>query len=118
LYQLIIGLFNLLHQKGKKNMSLIENQSTDWHTPDASLNGTSCHTIRSEMMYQAPTMTKTELELRRLLAIHATGSSLYCDDGELQDCTKYPFIDFLRDSPELIRLKIQQRNLNLLNKPG
>lgn len=51
-----------------------------------------------------------ELTLRRLLAVQVAGAALYCDDGELQDNSMLPYIDFLRDSPSEIEAKLRQRN--------
>ena len=48
--------------------------------------------------------------LRLLLAAGVAGAALYRDDGELQDNTTMPFIDFRRDSPEVIAEKMMQRN--------
>jgi hypothetical protein len=50
-----------------------------------------------------------ELQLRKLLALQVAGAMLYTDDGELQDSSKYPFIDFLRDSPEKIEAALFKR---------
>jgi len=50
-----------------------------------------------------------EYKLRKLLAIQCAGEFLYHDDGELQDNRYYPFIDFLRDSPDAIELKMRLR---------
>ena len=49
--------------------------------------------------------------LRRMLAMRVGGATLYVDDGELSDASDTPAIDFRRDSPELIRLKLQDRAL-------
>lgn len=38
-----------------------------------------------------------------------SGSRLYGDDGELQDNSAQPFIDWRRDSAQEIRAKIQER---------
>lgn len=56
-------------------------------------------------------MDKNELMLRRLLAGQVAGALLYADDGELQDTTNFPYIDFLRDSPEEIQRKLLARTL-------
>ena len=49
--------------------------------------------------------------LRRLLAVRVAGASLYADDGELQDNTQHPCIDFFRDTPADIQRKLQERGL-------
>ena len=38
-------------------------------------------------------------QLRQLLAVRVAGALLYADDGELQDNTQHPCIDFRRDAP-------------------
>ena len=53
-----------------------------------------------------------EMKLRRLLALTYSGTSLYGDDGELQDTKVQPFIDFKRDSADEIEDKIQERALD------
>lgn len=60
-------------------------------------------------------MPDTELKLRRLLAFSYGGPALYADDGELQDGSELPAIDFLRDSPDTIRHKMQERGINRYN---
>jgi hypothetical protein len=52
------------------------------------------------------------IELRKMLAFANTGAKLYGDDGELQDNSIFPFIDYKRDSVELIKQKIYRRNMN------
>jgi len=47
--------------------------------------------------------------LRVLLAVSFCGVGLYGDDGELQDNTEFPFIDFRRDSAKNIRKKMFER---------
>jgi hypothetical protein len=53
--------------------------------------------------------TRVELLLRRLLAHRVAGPLGYYDDGELQDGTDTPSIDFLRDHPKDIELKLIER---------
>lgn len=48
-------------------------------------------------------------DFRCLLASSYSGAMLYRDDGELQDNSVQPFIDFKRDSVELIISKVQRR---------
>ena len=60
-------------------------------------------------------MTSSELEndnlkLRKLLAFAIGGSNLYLDDGEFQDGSQFPIIDFIRDSVEEIEKSIHRRN--------
>ena len=53
---------------------------------------------------------KDEMTLRRLLAIAYSGfERLYTDDGELQDGSEVPVIDYVRDSVDDIQRKIHQR---------
>jgi hypothetical protein len=47
-------------------------------------------------------------ELRRIIAFNL-GKSLYTDDGELQDNSRLPFIDFYRDTAEEINRKLKER---------
>ena len=47
--------------------------------------------------------------LRRLLAVRVSGASLYTDDGELQDNSQHPCIDYYFDSPAEIHRKLQKR---------
>lgn len=54
-------------------------------------------------------MSGSEVKLRRMLAFAYTGAALYIDGGELQDNREEPFIDFLRDDPDEIRHKMDQR---------
>lgn len=49
--------------------------------------------------------------LRELLAVRVAGALLYADDGELQDNTQHPCIDFRRDTPSEIQRKLQERGL-------
>lgn len=51
-------------------------------------------------------------QLRNMLALHIAGNMLYMDDGELQDNSVFPFIDFRRDNPESIAEKLIQRNMS------
>jgi hypothetical protein len=52
---------------------------------------------------------RAEQVLRRLLAYRCAGSLLYADDGELQDSTARPWIDFKRDSVDNIETKLGER---------
>ncbi|QVD49279.1 hypothetical protein LUCX_209 [Xanthomonas phage vB_XciM_LucasX] len=47
--------------------------------------------------------------LRRLLAARVGQSFLYTDDGELQDNSTLPTIDFIRDRAEDIEIKLNER---------
>ena len=47
--------------------------------------------------------------LRALLARRIGGCMLYDDDGEMQDNSVAPFIDFKRDSPDEISHKLRVR---------
>jgi len=48
--------------------------------------------------------------LRTRLAIVYSGRYLYCDDGELQD-SRFPMIDFVRDSIDEIERKMFERTM-------
>jgi hypothetical protein len=63
-----------------------------------------------------PTLAATQADegreaqvLRRLLAYRVAGAKLYADDGELQDNTTWPHIDFRRDSVDTIENKLGDR---------
>jgi hypothetical protein len=47
-----------------------------------------------------------------MLAHAYSGSKLYGDDGELQDNSEYPFIDYLRDPVDRIQESIHSRGMN------
>ena len=50
---------------------------------------------------------------RRMFAFcHAGIANLYCDDGELQDLSKKPYIDWKRDSFSEIQQKLLERANN------
>lgn len=54
--------------------------------------------------------SKTERQIRRMFCVtYASDSSPYMDDGEAQDNSRHPCIDFLRDSPEQIQSKMVER---------
>ena len=48
-------------------------------------------------------------QLRKLLAVRVAGAALYTDDGELQDNSQIPAIDFYRDSLQEIERKLKER---------
>jgi hypothetical protein len=50
------------------------------------------------------------LALRRLLWIAHSHGIGYGDDGEMQDCSRIPFIDFKRNTVADIETKILMRN--------
>lgn len=52
-----------------------------------------------------------DVRLRTLLAMKVCGPLLYADDGELQDNTARPTIDFLRDTPQQIEEKLYARGV-------
>ncbi len=56
-------------------------------------------------------MSRTEYLLRRLLATRLSGRMGYFDDGELQDNSRLPAIDYLRDHPKDIELALAQRSI-------
>lgn len=55
------------------------------------------------------------IALRVLLARSYAGPALYSDDGELQDNSNHPFIDFRRDSVDTIKSKLLERGMALMN---
>ena len=66
---------------------------------------------RSELRERAERAKAENRALRRLLAVRVSGASLYTDDGELQDNSQHPFIDYYLDSPAVIHRKLQERAL-------
>lgn len=58
-----------------------------------------------------------ELRWRRLAAYALGAPYLYTDDGELQDATVFPHIDFLRDSAETVENKLIERTIRQLRAP-
>lgn len=58
-----------------------------------------------------PTVPREELRLRLLLAQAIGHPMMYMDDGEMQDNSELPGIDYLRDSADLIREKLAKRAL-------
>jgi hypothetical protein len=70
----------------------------------------------STLMTDKSVMSPTERKLRTLLALHAGRPGIYTDDGELSDGTEHPFIDFLRDDPEVIEAKLLTRGRSLMAK--
>lgn len=49
------------------------------------------------------------MKLRRLLAYRVAGHLLYTDDGELQDASAWPIIDFKRSPVDVIEDALKQR---------
>ena len=49
------------------------------------------------------------MKLRRLLAFRVAGHLLYTDDGELQDASAWPIIDFKRTPIDVIEDALKQR---------
>jgi hypothetical protein len=60
-------------------------------------------------------MPQEEFSLRLMLCMAYAGSGAYTDDGEMQDNSSLPFIDFRRDSAAEIQRKIIQRNLETVS---
>lgn len=58
-------------------------------------------------------MSEDETALRIILAYRVAGTKLYTDDGELQDNTVAPFIDFKRDTPAEIMTKLATRTIEV-----
>jgi hypothetical protein len=57
-----------------------------------------------------PNIFDENILLRQILALRVSGcSQLYTDDGELQDNSERPFIDYKRDSATDIQRKLQER---------
>lgn len=56
--------------------------------------------------------SEEERILRELIANRVAGHKLYRDDGELQDNSEVPYIDFKRDSARQIDEKLSKRSLH------
>lgn len=54
------------------------------------------------------------IELRRMLCLAHAGATAYLDDGEAQDASAHPAIDFLRDDVATLREKLRQRATSAL----
>lgn len=63
----------------------------------------------TKLQEQVKSYKDDDFELRCMVAIAFSGSKLYTDDGELQDNSEPPFIDYKRDTVEEIHTKIFQR---------
>lgn len=61
-------------------------------------------------------MAEDERLLRTGWALAYSGSNLYTDDGELQDNSALPHIDWMRDPPITIRNKIETRAIRKLEE--
>jgi hypothetical protein len=60
-------------------------------------------------------MTSDEKKLRRMLCL-AQAKMPYMDDGEASDGSEFPFIDYMRDTPDEIQAKLSQRNLKKIQQ--
>lgn len=65
----------------------------------------------------SPEPSANERRLRRLLCIVKHGRSAYMDDGEAQDSSAHPSIDYLRDSLDEIEAKWRLRASATLTAP-
>lgn len=68
-------------------------------------------TERAAVQAAQPEAVADEHLLRLMLAIRVAGPTLYADDGELQDNSVQPFIDFKRDSAKEIERKLMERGM-------
>lgn len=59
-------------------------------------------------------MSDDEKRLRRLFCARVSGALAYMDDGEAQDGSAEPFIDFLRDGVEEIERKLRERGIRTM----
>jgi hypothetical protein len=65
------------------------------------------------------TYSEDERMLRKMLAFAYSGSTkLYGDDGELQDYSEMPGIDYVRDTVREINDKMNTRGINKLIASG
>jgi hypothetical protein len=67
---------------------------------------------------QAGQMVSDERTLRRLLCSVYAGPLAYMDDGEAHDSRAHPFIDFLRDAPDVIAAKMRERAASPVQQEG
>lgn len=78
-------------------------------TDTAQLESEAAETIES-LRAEVARLKEEQEKLRYLLAIiYCPGPGLYHDDGELQDATTRPHIDFRRDHPNEIEQKMLER---------
>jgi len=61
-----------------------------------------------------PGTSKVERQLRRMLCL-SRGNQPYMDDGEASDGSMHPFIDYMRDTPDEIAAKWEERNRKTLS---
>lgn len=90
----------------ERKMEKLRDAHLDWSKP-----------IDSNGKPPVPLMTNDERCLRHMFAICHAGARLYCDDGELQDGSILPAIDFLRDPVPVIRAKLQRRAYDHQDRP-
>ncbi len=57
----------------------------------------------------ALSIAKENKKLRLMLCIAHAGAGAYLDDGEMQDNTKHPAIDWKRDALDVIKTKLHER---------
>ena len=63
-----------------------------------------------------PGTTKVERQLRRMLCL-SRSKRPYMDDGEASDASKHPVIDYMRDTPDEISAKWEERSRKTLAQP-
>lgn len=76
-------------------------------------------TVEQSFVLKVPSRSHAELlrenrELRRLLCVTIAGSKAYMDDGEAQDSSVLPFIDFMRDPVDRIEAALRERQIRIL----
>lgn len=69
-----------------------------------------------ELLNEIRELREENEELRRLLFKYKADTLSYHDDGEMQDNTQVPYIDYKRDLPSQIALKIHNRNIKRIMK--
>jgi hypothetical protein len=72
--------------------------------------GKTAHELRAEAEADRDLLRAENESLRDLLCSAHAGMRAYRDDGEMQDNTAHPSIDFKRDAPEQIRAALQRRS--------
>ena len=65
--------------------------------------------VKAKVEAKVKELERENRHLRRMFAHCYAGTALYHDDGELQDISRTPFIDFKRDDIDIIELHLAKR---------
>ncbi len=102
--------FDQALDKALYNVVILENEDTKEKLSDHTVEYHVRDYLKENPQYKPVGEYEENQILRELLAIRVAGVSLYRDDGELQDNTVMPTIDFKRDSARVIAQKLIERN--------